>query len=766
MATVLFLATPAGGIAATIDQYIDANDSNTQAVGGSPSPFWSNSLTGGNLWRQRTGFGFDANGNAEIFEKDAFSGVGDATPLQTTVSGLVPGQEYGVYACFISVPNESWRVRAGLNPNGLIEFTPTSDPNRVADLGLTSVTGSNRNQYLGFIANATAEADGTLVVYIDDGDGTGTSTRTWYEGVAVGDPVQLPGPPSLPAGAVEIAPDGVWTWFNDERTIWHEGFLYAGYVRADGHVGLSRYDPQTGVTSHVQLSNSRARQVDDHNNCSITVLPDNRLLVVYAKHNSSWEFYSRTSKVTSPSTLSDWNEQKVKSLTASNTYANTYRLSAESDKIYNFHRSINFNPTITVSTDNGESWGTPTHFIDTGNNGSVRPYPRYCSNGDDRIDLIYSDGHPRRVNNSIYHLYYKNGSFRQTDGTLIKSYANLPIDHDAGERGSVVYPFTTASWGPNDGPDDWIPSGRAWTWDIHYGNDGNPICAFQVQSNNVTGNSWKDDRIYYYYARWTGTEWQRRFIAQAGRPIYSAERDYGGGMTIDPEDPRIVYISSNALDPFDLSTTTNVPLNANERYEIYRGFTADGGLTFEWTSITENSAKDNLRPVVPQNHGRTKNIVWFYGDYTTYINYDTQIISLIEEPAEELSQWQENNGIADQLLTADTDFDGLSNLVEYALGGNPIDPSDNPTPFISSDSFSFRHYANRTDIEYVVQVSNDLDQNSWSDAVIIRAGDLPDLVTNGFTLRSDGGNPETLSVDFSLPTNGSPLFLLLKVITL
>lgn len=46
-----------------------------------------------------------------------------------------------------------------------------------------------------------------------------------------------------------------------------------------------RYDPATKFSSHVQLSTSRSRQVDDHNNCSITVLLDDRFLAVYSKHN-------------------------------------------------------------------------------------------------------------------------------------------------------------------------------------------------------------------------------------------------------------------------------------------------------------------------------------------------------------------------------------------------------------------------------------------------------------------------------------------------
>ncbi|WOO42045.1 BNR-4 repeat-containing protein [Rubellicoccus peritrichatus] len=747
---------------AKVSIYVDANESNTVASGGSPSPFSTSSESTGNLWRKRTGFGFDINGNAEIYEKDTTAGVGDATPLETTISGLNPGQEYGVYVCFISVPTESWQIQAGLTSGELITFSPTSDSDRVTDLGQTSVANSNRNQYIGFIANQTAAPDGTIVVYIDDGEGTANSSRSWYEGVGVGAPFDLPEPPPLPGGAIEVAPDGAWTWFNDERAIFHQGYLYSGYVRRDGHVGLTRYDPETGISKHVQLSTAQSQERDDHNNCSITVLPDDRLLVVYSRHNSRWEFYYRTSKVPTPSTLSDWNDEKVKGLNASNTYANTYRLPGESDKIYSFHRNINFDPTISISTDNGETWGSPTHFINAGNQ-YQRPYPRYCTNYDDRVDLIYTDGHPLDTSCSVYHMFYQGGNFRKSDGALLSSFADLPIDHNAGERGTVVYPYTASAWGSEDGPDDWIPGGRGWTWDICYGSDGNPVCVFQVQKNDVVGSGWTGDRIYYYYARWTGTEWQRRFIAHAGHGIYNQQRDYGGGMTLDPEDPRIVYISSNAANPFDLSSITNVPVNTNRRYEIYRGFTADGGLTFEWTPVTSDSEKDNLRPIVPENHGRTRHLLWFYGDYTTYQNYDCQVLGIFDEVKEPFAAWQSAYGLDGVLASANSDFDALSDLAEYALGSNPMDGTDMALPGIIDGKYSFPHLPSRTGVESVVQASPSLASDSWEDIATIRGGGLPNTVDPEYNLEADSENPSMYSIPLPLNEQGDPLFIRIDV---
>jgi len=482
----------------------------------------------------------------------------------------------------------------------------------------------------GSAASSDRMTDLGLSKAVADGDSTdaNSTSRNRLEGFFVGDQNVMPASLPVPSGALELASDGAWTWFNDERAIVHQGSVFSGYVKSNGTYGITRRDLTTGVNSHVIVSTAASQEQDDHNNPSITVLPDGKLLILYSKHNSTAAYYQRTSLVPLPTTASDWGPEITRTVPASNTYANTYRLSAEANALYNFHRCVNFNPTLTLSTDNGASWGTARLLIGTGA-GGIRPYPRYCSNGVDRVDLIYTDGHPRDIANSVYHMYYRAGSFYKTDGTFIKSLANLPLDHDADERGSVLYPYSDAAWGAGQGPNDWIPTGRGWTWDVHYGQDGAPIAVFQVQRDDQTGSDWKKDRIYYYYARWTGAGWERRMIAQGGRPIYAAEDDYGGGMCLDPEDPRVVYFSSNAATPLDVSDIDNAALNANERYELYRGFTADGGLTFTWTQVTANSDADNLRPIVPAKHGRTECLLWFNGTYTTYTRFSTRVLARI-----------------------------------------------------------------------------------------------------------------------------------------
>lgn len=420
--------------------------------------------------------------------------------------------------------------------------------------------------------------------------------------------------------------DGAWTWYNDPRALFHHGKLYFGYVQSGtSKSGLSVFDPQTGATSNLWLSGFT--QLDDHNNPGLLVKQDGKMLAIFSRHISDQYFSYRRSQSTNPVSPSDWaTEQNLVNSGAGMTYANPFELANEGGKIYNFCRNQNFNPTIYTSTDGGSNWSAPQHFISAGTGGTVRPYVKYASDYSGRVDFLYTDGHPRDVANSLYHLYYAGGAFYKTDGTLVKNYASLPILHDSGERGSVIYQYSDAA---QSDPNQWIPTGRAWCWETAYQSNGAPVCVFTVQRDLVTGStSGTDDRLYYYYARWTGSAWQKRFIAHAGRPLYVAEDDYAGGICVDPQNPNVIYISSNAQDPFNLSDTTNIPLRANSRYELWRGVTSDGGLTFSWTQITTNSPQDNLRPYIPRRNGGEPCVIWFRGTYSTYSSYNCAVVGL------------------------------------------------------------------------------------------------------------------------------------------
>lgn len=675
--------------------YIDAGTTeetgNTVLDGGGTfGPTGSTTVDADGLWSIRTRDG--VNGVGVL----ASNSVENAEPrLATTFTLPEPGL-YTIYGYFWNNAGGTGNWDAEFKP-GTVRPAVLHDRTNATNLGLTTNhfidpavavnDGTGQVMFEAMLGTWNTAFEGlTVTIYIDD-PATGLSDeRTWYDGVGYspsnhdltpgvdtdgdgldnadevnihgtdpsladtdgdgtsdGDEVAAgtdplvpnapPPPPGLPDDAILIQADGAWTWFNDHTARFVNGDLYVGYVKGQAaKMAMTRYDFDTRTAYEFLLGTQSTN--DDHDVPNVTVLPDGRILSAYSRHNVNSVFYYRASLNGNPTNLADWGAEQTKSAGASNTYSNTFRLSAESDKIYHFTRALNFNPTIFTSIDNGQTWNSPIRFIDTGT-GGVRPYPRYATNRHDRIDLIYTDGHPRNENNSIYHLFYRGGDFHQSDGTVIKSFANLPLDHDAGERGTLVYPYSAAAWAGGEGPDDWIPSGRAWTWDTQYQPDGNPVCAFQVQVDGVTGptSDFGNDRIYYYYARWDGIQWLRKFIAHAGRGLFSNEDDYGGGMTIDPENPNVVYISSNAENPFDLSTLAPALNPNNEIYEIYRGVTVDGGETWAWEAITSGSNASNMRPFVPEDHGRAQALVWFRGRYTTFTNYDCDVYGLFSSPS-------------------------------------------------------------------------------------------------------------------------------------
>ncbi|MDW7979247.1 MAG: BNR-4 repeat-containing protein [Verrucomicrobiales bacterium] len=430
-----------------------------------------------------------------------------------------------------------------------------------------------------------------------------------------------------------LAADGAWCWFSDPRALFHNGILYFGYVRAaDGKTVLSAFDPRTGQATELWTSTRTER--DDHNVPGLSLKHDRTMLAVYARHGTDRFFAYRLATSANPCTPADWGPELLSADTGAGvTYANPFQLATEAGRIYNFARCINYNPTVFVSTNGGTNWSAPLILIHTGT-GGTRPYVKFASDYNTRIDFLYTDGHPRDVPNSLYHMYYQAGAFYKTDGTLLKYFTNLPILHDSGERGAVIYQYSDA---PQPDPNEWIPTGRAWCWEIAYDTNGHPVCVFTVQRDNVTGTNWYDDRIYYYYALWTGTNWQKRFIAHAGRPLYAAEDDYAGGICVDPQDTRVVYISSNAQDPFNLADTTNVPLRANGRYELWRGVTTNGGLSFAWQQITSNSPVDNLRPYIPRRNGGEQCVLWLRGNYTSYTSFNCAIVGLFTSPVPQIA---------------------------------------------------------------------------------------------------------------------------------
>src|SRR5213593_4404854 len=118
----------------------------------------------------------------------------------------------------------------------------------------------------------------------------------------------------------------------------------------------------------------------------------------------------------------------------------------------------------------------------------------------------------------------------------------------------------------------------AWVIDLELDGQQRPYVVFSVQKDGrglPRGQGGMDHR--FDYGRWDGSAWRVHEMAYTGRRLYAGEDDYTGLAALDPRNPNVVYISTDA-DP-----VTGAPLvsraDGQRHRELYRGTTGDFGAT-------------------------------------------------------------------------------------------------------------------------------------------------------------------------------------------
>ncbi len=671
LATLLSFFIPASFSAAVthVDAVGGAGGNTVNHATGSPTD-WFVVSTGQSpkedgLWGERSTYGI---GGTQIYENwhsngGVSAGGDDSSPqLRVTIPGLTTGTLYHIWVDYMRFGSNSsypegtrGGITAGLSLDNLYSFDVVTGERLV--LGGSELNGfasDDRVGVRGYLGVAEADGSGEIHVFVDPYLRPNVSSeRTWLDGVSYEEvsgsycenppPYDLTGDcivdardlmlwekdwlqmgeyitPPLPGEAYTVINDnGAWCWFEDERAIIHNGKLIIGSVAdvsgtdgatRNGNIELATYDFATGEVDRFVLHGNL--QADDHDSPAFLVRPDGRYLTMYSRHGSDSLVRYRIS--TNPNDATEWQGEQTLDVGAGTTYSNIFRLSVENGgngRIYNFHRALNWDPTVMVSDDNGETWSLGGKLL---TRDGARPYVRYASNNTDVIHFITTDGHPRDINNSIYHGYVKNGKVYNSAGVEIDDNVYDGNGHDPADYTQVF---------PGDADN------VAWTTDIHLDEHDYPYIAFSVQKDQ------NDQDHRYYYGRWDGAGWHVYEMAYAGSCLYDPENDYTGLVALTPGDPNTVYISA------DVNPVTGSPListaDGKRHYEIFKGVTTDGGAGWTWSPITENSTVDNIRPIVPYSDGVHSALLWLAGTYSSYTNFDLDVVGLMTPSHECLS---------------------------------------------------------------------------------------------------------------------------------
>ena len=138
------------------------------------------------------------------------------------------------------------------------------------------------------------------------------------------------------------------------------------------------------------------------------------------------------------------------------------------------------------------------------------------------------------------------------------------------------------------------------------------------------------------------------------------------------------------------------------------------------------------------------------------VDYQSFNLSRVSEPPGGYQKWAIDSGIGeDALESGDYDGDGVSNFLEFALGGNPNDRFDRglSPAFSNSGNSSLFIYPKRNDTDeltYTVETSTNLLPDSWS--------------TTRYTIgNTDMGNGDYDFVNVRIDTEVPKLFIRLKI---
>ncbi|MGD1892758.1 MAG: BNR-4 repeat-containing protein [Cyclobacteriaceae bacterium] len=409
------------------------------------------------------------------------------------------------------------------------------------------------------------------------------------------------------SGFASFTEDGAWCWFSDPRALFYQGEharTYAGWIDQFGNVTVGYYDHDTQEISQKVLHEEL--EVDDHDNPSLLIDEDGKLMVFYSKHSRSEPIYLMRAQ--QAESINEWEPRQelvlndtVAYAEFSNTYTyvNIFRLSDEDNRLYLFWRGADFKPNVATSDDNGTTWSKGEILILPERvYRNRRPYLKASSNNQDQIHLAFTDGHPRNEpTNSIYYLVYRDGAFFKANGEKVANFSDIPIAPSAAD---MVYNATETEE-------------KSWIWDVAENENGQPVISYV---------RFPDDSTHvYYYAVWDGETWQNHKITEGGgwfpqtpEGVEEREPNYSGGVVLDHQNPSTVYLSREQ----------------NGVFEIERWTTNDQGANWINKAITQNSELDNIRPFVVRNYtpDNELRVLWLnVKHYQHYTDYEASIMA-------------------------------------------------------------------------------------------------------------------------------------------
>lgn len=392
-----------------------------------------------------------------------------------------------------------------------------------------------------------------------------------------------------------ITKAGAWSFFGDPRAVKVNGKYFLGWTTMGGKVRVGEFDPATGKTTAKTLGPLMERG-DDHENPSLLVKSDGRIMAFYSPHSGRLSPRKRKSQLyyrttLRPADITAWTPYRTIPTNTFDghlgyTYPNPVPLSG--DRIFLTWRGGDWLPA--VATWGGRRWSRARGMIFSPH--PRRPYVKTAQGNGGSVLIAYNQDNPRQTRTNTYFARYVPGmGYFKANGQKIGSAGR----RFASQKGDVV------AWSGK--------VGRNWVMDVAEDKDNSPVVLY------AAGDRFKEMR--FFIARYQAGSWTRQEIVGSGydgrSKIPPRYRYYpNAGASLDHNDPNVVYVSRA------------VGRNLRMRVESW-SLKSPANLASGW-NVKRNSPRnmDCFRPVGIR-YGQTGDVAMLCGTYFSWLNFPTGI---------------------------------------------------------------------------------------------------------------------------------------------
>lgn len=387
-----------------------------------------------------------------------------------------------------------------------------------------------------------------------------------------------------------LASDGAYTWWTKALAIRYvdvKDKTYISYINSNGNMMVGSMDHKTGKKEYFSLAKYER---DDHNSASLAVLPNGKILAIYARHNADNKLRWRISS--KKEDISNFSEEKVVLCSNVITYIQIHKINDNEYRV--FYRVGSSNWGTRVYNYITDEWTDEVIWLKEPRGGQYYLWSQEAADG--TIDMFMTSHPINGRDQNIYYCYFdKEGNIYKVEGDKVANLnekSTLPIE-------------------PRDIDLVYKAKGKESTrlFDVSYMGDGRGVL-FGVFTN-------VNDCVYKYCFYDNNTNsWSIKDVVHAGLPVEDppGRNFYFGGLVFAKGDINTLYVSRENEGTWYI-----------EKWE-----TKNNGDSWVTTLLDKSSEFELFRPQCPYNSHDDIDVFYIKGNYITYMDFDTDIIMIAE----------------------------------------------------------------------------------------------------------------------------------------